>query len=69
VYDLVRGEVHRASSDEPLVIPEQAVVVSGTRRITQGIGAEWGLSLYTPVIVKYRDSGTEAKVQLEDLLR
>jgi 2,3,4,5-tetrahydropyridine-2-carboxylate N-succinyltransferase len=69
VYDLVRGEIHRASEDQPLVIPEQAVVISGSRRITQGIGAEWGLSVYTPIIVKYRDSGTEAKVQLEDLLR
>jgi 2,3,4,5-tetrahydropyridine-2-carboxylate N-succinyltransferase len=69
VYDLVRGEVHRAGADEPLVIPEEAVVVSGTRRITQGIGAEWGLSVYTPIIVKYRDAGTDAKVQLEDLLR
>jgi 2,3,4,5-tetrahydropyridine-2-carboxylate N-succinyltransferase len=69
VYDLVRGEIHRASEDQPLVIPEQAVVISGSRRITQGIGAEWGLSVYTPIIVKYRDTGTEAKVQLEDLLR
>jgi 2,3,4,5-tetrahydropyridine-2-carboxylate N-succinyltransferase len=69
VYDLVRGEIHRATEDHPLVIPEQAVVISGTRRITKGIGAEWGLSVYTPIIVKYRDAGTEAKVQLEDLLR
>jgi 2,3,4,5-tetrahydropyridine-2-carboxylate N-succinyltransferase len=69
VYDLVHSEIHRATEDQPLVIPEGAVVVSGTRRITQGIGAEWGLSLYTPVIVKYRDAGTEAKVQLEDILR
>jgi len=69
VYDLVTGEIHRANADQPLVIPEQAVVVSGTRRISQGIGAEWGLSLYTPVVVKYRDTGTEAKVQLEDFLR
>jgi len=69
VYDLVRGEIHRATEDRPLVIPEGAVVISGSRRITQGIGAEWGLSVYTPIIVKYRDTGTEAKVQLEDLLR
>ncbi len=69
VYDLVRGEIHRATADQPLVIPEQAVVISGSRRITQGIGAEWGLSVYTPIIVKYRDTGTEAKIQLEDLLR
>jgi len=69
VYDLVRAEIHRATADQPLVIPEQAVVISGSRRITQGIGAEWGLSVYTPIIVKYRDTGTEAKIQLEDLLR
>ena len=69
VYDVVRRDIHRASSDQPLVIPEGAVVVSGTRRITQGIGAEWGLSVYTPLIVKYRDAGTDTKVQLEDLLR
>lgn len=69
VYDLVRAEIHRATADQPLVIPEQAVVISGSRRITQGIGAEWGLSVYTPIIIKYRDTGTEAKIQLEDLLR
>jgi 2,3,4,5-tetrahydropyridine-2-carboxylate N-succinyltransferase len=69
VYDVVRGEIRRAGSDQPLVIPEGAVVVSGTRRITQGIGAEWGLSVYTPLIVKYRDAGTDTRVQLEDLLR
>lgn len=69
VYDLVRGEIYRATDDQPLIIPEEAVVVSGARRITSGLGADWGLSLYTPVIVKYRDSGTDAKIQLEDLLR
>jgi len=69
VYDLVRGVVHRATDDVPLVIPEEAVVVAGSRKITSGPGKEWGLSLYTPVIVKYRDAGTEAKIQLEDLLR
>jgi len=69
VYDVVQGTVHRATGDLPLVIPEGAVVVAGSRRITSGHGSEWGLSLYTPVIVKYRDSGTEAKIQLEDLLR
>ena len=69
VYDLVKGTIHRAIDEQPLVIPEEAVVVSGARKIGSGIGADWGLSLYTPVIVKYRDSGTEAKIQLEDLLR
>jgi 2,3,4,5-tetrahydropyridine-2-carboxylate N-succinyltransferase len=69
VYDLVRGIVHRASDDGPLVIPEEAVVVAGSRNIQSGIGKEWGISLYTPVIVKYRDPRTESKIQLEDVLR
>ncbi|HEY3938979.1 MAG TPA: 2,3,4,5-tetrahydropyridine-2,6-dicarboxylate N-succinyltransferase [Bryobacteraceae bacterium] len=69
VYDLVRKTVHRASGDMPLVIPEEAVVVAGSRAINSGAGKDWGISLYTPVIVKYRDAGTETKIQLEDLLR
>ena len=69
VYDVVRGKVYTASADEPLVIPEKAVVVAGSRAIPQGRGKEWNLSLYTPVIVKYRDAKTDAKMQLEDLLR
>jgi 2,3,4,5-tetrahydropyridine-2-carboxylate N-succinyltransferase len=69
VYDLARGEILSATGDEPLVIPEGAVVVAGSRAITHGKGKEWNLSLYTPVIVKYRDSKTDARVQLEDLLR
>ena len=69
VYDLVRGAVHAATDDEPLVIPEGAVVVAGSRAITHGPGKEWGISLYTPVIVKYRDAKTDTKMQLEDLLR
>ncbi len=69
VYDLVRETVYRATDDQPLVIPEGAVVVAGSRSVTSGIGKEWGISLYTPVIVKYRDEKTDAKVQLEDLLR
>lgn len=69
VYDLVRGVVHTAGGDCPLVIPEEAVVVAGSRAIPSGPGKEWGISLYTPVIVKYRDAKTDAKIQLEDLLR
>ena len=69
VYDVVTGAVHSASADEPLVIPENAVVVAGSRAIPQGRGKEWNLSVYTPVIVKYRDAKTDVKVQLEDLLR
>jgi 2,3,4,5-tetrahydropyridine-2-carboxylate N-succinyltransferase len=69
VYDLVTGKVHSASDDQPLVIPAEAVVVAGSRAVGRGKGKEWGISLYTPVIVKYRDERTDAKVQLEDLLR
>ncbi|MGH9737729.1 MAG: 2,3,4,5-tetrahydropyridine-2,6-dicarboxylate N-succinyltransferase [Candidatus Acidiferrales bacterium] len=69
VYDLVSGDVYSAGEDEPLVIPENAVVVAGARAIPHGRGKDWNLSLYTPVIVKYRDVKTDAKVQLEDLLR
>ena len=69
VYDVVRGEVYAATADEPLVIPADAVVVAGSRAIPRGHGKDWGISLYTPVIVKYRDSKTDARVQLEDLLR
>ncbi len=69
VYDLVKKIVHRATDETPLIIPEEAVVVAGSRQVQSGIGKDWGISLYTPVIVKYRDSRTETKIQLEDLLR
>jgi 2,3,4,5-tetrahydropyridine-2-carboxylate N-succinyltransferase len=69
VYDLVRGLVYKASDDQPLVIPEEAVLVAGARAVTSGPGKDWGISVYTPVIVKYRDSKTDTKIQLEDLLR
>lgn len=69
VYDLVNGVVLSASDDHPLMIPEGAVVVAGSRAVTSGKGKEWGVSLYTPVIVKYRDAKTDTKIQLEDLLR
>src|SRR5579863_2504962 len=69
VYDVTSGNVLAASDDQPLVIPEKAVVVAGSRAITKGRGKEWGLSLYTPVIVKFRDARTDLRTQLEDLLR
>lgn len=69
VYDIVRGEVYSATDSDPLVVPEDAVVVAGSRPIQSGKGREWGLSLYTPVIVKYRDAKTDTKIQLEELLR
>lgn len=69
VYDLARNQIHRATDDCPLVIPEGAVVIAGSRAVTNGPGKEWGISIYTPVIVKYRDEKTGTRVQLEDLLR
>lgn len=69
LYDLPRGEVYRATADAPLEVPEGAVVVPGARAVTKGRGAEWNLSLYTPVIVKYRDEKTERGIELEDWLR
>ena len=69
LYDLVKETIHRAPEDGPLVIPEEAVVVPGARAVTRGAGKDWGLSLYTPVIVKYRDASTDSRAQLEDWLR
>ena len=69
VYDTVRGEILRATAEAPLIIPAGAVVVPGSRPIQRGQGADWGLSLSTPVIIKYRDEKTELSLELEDLLR
>ena len=69
VYDLKRGEVYRRTESVPLEIPAGAVVVPGSRRVESEHGREWGLSLYAPVIVKYRDEKTERGVKLEDYLR
>ncbi len=73
VFDLVKGEVLRATADLPLIVPENAVVVPGSRAVSKGKGHSnidaWGLSLYAPVIVKYRDEKTDLSTTLEDLLR
>jgi 2,3,4,5-tetrahydropyridine-2-carboxylate N-succinyltransferase len=69
VYDLVRDAVYSASEAAPLVIPEAAIVVSGARAIAHPVGAKHNLSLQCAVIVKYRDAKTDARIQLEDLLR
>jgi 2,3,4,5-tetrahydropyridine-2-carboxylate N-succinyltransferase len=73
LYDLVRGEVYRATADAPLEVPENAVVVPGSRAVrkgaAQGQAKDWNLSLYTPVIVKYRDEKTDRGIELEDWLR
>jgi 2,3,4,5-tetrahydropyridine-2-carboxylate N-succinyltransferase len=73
VFDLVNGTILRATEDQPLIIPENAVVVPGSRAVNIGKGhphsEAWGLSLYCPVIVKYRDEKTDLSTTLEDLLR
>ena len=70
LYDLVHGTVIRGSSGQPLIVPPRAVVVPGSRPARGGESAERdGVHLYTPVIVKYRDPGTDAALALEDALR
>lgn len=69
VYDLVRGQVYRRTADQPLTIPAGAVLVPGSRPASGGFAAEHRLSLYVPVIVKYRDEKTDAATMLEDALR
>ena len=69
VYDLPNERIIRAEPGQPLVVPEGAVVVPGARQVTVGAGKEWGLSLATPVIVKYRDEKTDARTELERWIR
>jgi 2,3,4,5-tetrahydropyridine-2,6-dicarboxylate N-succinyltransferase len=69
VYDLVRDAVYTATDAAPLIIPEDAIVVPGSRALTEERGARWNLSLQCAVIVKYRDAKTDARVTLEDMLR
>jgi 2,3,4,5-tetrahydropyridine-2-carboxylate N-succinyltransferase len=69
VYDLVKEEVYRAEGDRPLEIPENAVVVPGSRAVRKEWGKKQGLALQTPVIVKYRDEKTDLSTALEAWLR
>ncbi len=69
VYDLPNERIIKPEAGQPLVIPEGAVVVPGARRVSVGAGAEWGLSLATPVIVKYRDDRTDTRTELEAWIR
>ena len=69
VYDLPNERIIKPEPGQPLVIPEGAVVVPGARAVTVGAGHEWGLSLATPVIVKYRDEKTDARTELERWIR
>jgi 2,3,4,5-tetrahydropyridine-2,6-dicarboxylate N-succinyltransferase len=69
IYDLPNERIIRPEPGQPLVVPEGAVVVPGARQVAVGAGREWGLSLATPVIVKYRDEKTAARTELEQWVR
>jgi 2,3,4,5-tetrahydropyridine-2-carboxylate N-succinyltransferase len=69
VYDTVKGKIYRKTKDEPLVIPEGAVVVAGSRPLKNEYGIENSLSVYTPLIIKYRNEKTDASTALEESLR
>ncbi len=69
LFDLVKGEIYKADGDKPLEVPAGAVIVQGARAVTSGFGKENGLSIYAPIIVKYRDERTDAATLLEDYLR
>jgi len=69
IFDLVNDTMLRATTDTPLIVPSNSVVVPGSRSVSKSKGQEWGLSLYAPVIVKYRDEKTDLSTALEDLLR
>ncbi len=69
IYDATTGEYIKAGADGRIVVPSGAVVVAGSRPVRRGPGAEAGIHLYCPVIVKYRDEKTSGSVTLEDMLR
>jgi 2,3,4,5-tetrahydropyridine-2-carboxylate N-succinyltransferase len=69
LYDLVRGRLLAGTAEEPLVVPDGAVVVPGSRRLEGPFSAEHGLSVAAAIIVKDRDEGTSARVALESALR
>lgn len=69
VFDLIKDEIYKSDGEKPLEIPSGAVVVQGTRAVNSEIGRKYGLSIYAPIIVKYRDEKTAAATKLEDYLR
>lgn len=69
IFDATSGSWIRKNENGQMIVPEGAVVVAGSRPIIHGAGAEAGVHVYCPVIVKYRDSKTDSSVTLEDLLR
>jgi len=69
LFDLVNGDVIKSDGEKPLEVPAGAVVVQGSRAVTSEQGRAWGLSIYAPIIVKYRDEKTDVSTKLEDYLR
>ncbi len=69
LFDIVNGTIIKSDGDKPLEVPAGAVVVQGARAVTKGFGKDNGLSIYCPIIVKYRDEKTDASTKLEDYLR
>jgi 2,3,4,5-tetrahydropyridine-2,6-dicarboxylate N-succinyltransferase len=69
IYDLPNERIIEPVSGEPVVVPEGAVVVPGSRPISKGVGQAWGISVSTPIIVKYRDERTDARTALESWIR
>ena len=69
LFDLVNQTIIKGGEDTPLEVPEGAVVVQGSRAVTKGFGRDSGISIYCPIIVKYRDEKTDASTRLEDYLR
>ena len=69
LYDLPNDRIIEPQEGQPLVVPEGAVVVPGSRPVSSGRGREWGLSVATPIIIKYRDERTSARTALEAWIR
>jgi 2,3,4,5-tetrahydropyridine-2-carboxylate N-succinyltransferase len=69
IYDLPNERIIEPVAGQPLVVPEGAVVVPGTRPVSSGAGRQWGLAVATPIIVKYRDERTDARTALEQWIR
>jgi 2,3,4,5-tetrahydropyridine-2-carboxylate N-succinyltransferase len=69
IYDVPNERIIQPPAGQPVIVPEGAVVVPGTRPMTGGKGQEWGLAVATPIIVKYRDERTDARTALEQWIR
>jgi 2,3,4,5-tetrahydropyridine-2-carboxylate N-succinyltransferase len=69
MFDLVTEKIYRRTKDEPLIVPEGAVVVPGARHLSSPFAREHDLAIYAPVIIKYRDVNTDTATALEESLR